>query len=208
MNQRSYYSRIANNIQRAYYFNEQFKSDIWYYFDFRSLISDIKTFRQTWKKFCDNYFKRTGIILFGLIEHTETEPFHFHIHAIGITFKVLTKKFEKEVQQAWMKFTKDDSSATIEPPIPEDPLRRFRYSLKAISTRRLRFNYAKRSKGRRVKPTDKFINYHVCVNLNPLPWSGQRMPSDRFQPSKLKKIVDDYFSKEKNITPSIIPSLV
>ena len=200
MNQRSYYARIANNIERAYYFKEQFKSEIWYYFDFRSLITDIKTFRQIWKKFCDNYFKRTGIILFGVIEHTESEPWHYHIHSIGITFKKLTNRFRQEIRQAWMDFTKDDSSVTIVPPNPEDPLRRLRYNLKA--------SYGNRSKERKVKPMDNFINHHVCVNLNPLPWSGQRMPSDRFNESKLKKIVDDYFSKERNFKPTIIPPLV
>ena len=134
---KSYYGRIANNTQRAYYFIEQFKSDNWYYCDFRSFISDISTFRKTWKKFAENYFRRTGVKLFGVIEHQGRSPWNYHVHAIGVWGEELSDKAIAQIKAEWRRM--GGSSGKIDRPWEDDPYRKLRYILKP--------SYGNRGKG-------------------------------------------------------------
>lgn len=198
MKQRSYYGRIANNIQRAYYFKEQFISKNWYYFDFRSFITDFKTFRKTWKKFVDNFFRQTGIRLFGVIEHQSRSPWNFHVHAIAILHDELNNKLKNAISSEWIKA--GGSSFLPKPPREDDPFCKLRYILKA--------SYGNRSSGRKTKPKEMCVNHHVSTNLDPLPWKGQMLPTNHISHTKLKALVDDYFSKEKKTFPTSIRSII
>ena len=183
---KSYYGRIANNTQRAYYFIEQFKSDNWYYCDFRSFISDISTFRKTWKKFAENYFRRTGVKLFGVIEHQGRSPWNYHVHAIGVWGEELSDKAIAEIKAEWRRM--GGSSGKIDKPWEDDPYRKLRYILKP--------SYGNRGKGRKTKSTERYINQHLWLNLNPSPWKGQMLPTNRVNATKLKGMVLNYYSSE------------
>ena len=191
MSDRNYYGRIANNIQRAYYFKEQHLSDIWYYFDFRSEIKDRASFQKVWKKFC-RYFRTTDIKLFGIVEHQGSSPWHFHVHSVIVPNEVLPEhgKVVNDIKRAWIDAGGVDSS--FRPPKQDDPFRFYRYSLKATKPR---------VRGRKTKPSDKAINFHVYCNLDSLPWSGQMMPTNHIDPEKLKHQVHDYFSAKHENQP-------
>ena len=126
---KSYYGRIANNTQRAYHFIEQFKSDNWYYCDFRSFISDISTFRKTWKKFAENYFRRTGVKLFGVIEHQGRSPWNYHVHAIGVWYEELSDIAIVEIKTEWRRV--GGSSGKIDKPWEDEPLSKVKIHFKA-----------------------------------------------------------------------------
>lgn len=195
---KSYYGRIANNTQRAYYFIEQFKSDYWYYCDFRSFISDISSFRKTWKKFAENYFRRTGVKLFGVIEHQSRSPWNYHVHAIGVWDEELTGKLKKRIKDEWIRA--GGSSSKIDIPWEVDPFRKLRYILKP--------SYGNRGKGRKTKSTDKCINQHLYLNLNPHPWKDQMLPINRVHASKLKDLVHDYYSEENDAEMTYFTSII
>lgn len=194
MSDRTYFGRVANNIERAFHVKEQLlEHSTWYYLDLRSLIKDLKTFQQAWKKFVAKFWRATGIKLFGIIEHQGKDPWHYHIHAVIITDQ---KVSQAKISKAWI--DSGGSSASLVPPKPSDPYRKLRYFLKS--------NYHPR--GRKTKPQDKAINYHVHANLDSLPWSGEILPTNRFHHTKLKQLVRNYFPVEKSSKPVQIHSLV
>ena len=195
---KSYYGRIANNTQRAYYFIEQFKSDNLYYCDFRSFISDISTFRRTWKKFAENYFRRTGVKLFGVIEHQGRSPWNYHVHAIGVWGEELSEKAIAQIKAEWRRM--GGSSGKIDRPWEDDPYRKLRYILKP--------SYGNRGKGRKTKSTDRCLNQHLWLNLYPSPWKGQMLPTNRVHATKLKELVLNYFSEENETNPTLISSII
>lgn len=196
MSDRSYFGRVANNIERAFHVKEQLlEHSTWYYLDLRSLIKDLKTFQQAWKKFVAKFWRATGIKLFGIIEHQGTDPSNYHIHAVIITDQ---KVSQAKISEAWIGQAGKGSSVLLDPPITSDPYRKLRYILKS--------NYHPR--GRKTKPQDKAINYHVHANFDSLPWSGEILPTNRFHHTKLKQLVRNYFPVEKSSDPVEIRSLV
>jgi len=206
MQDRNYFSRIMNNINRAYYFKEQELSDSvdWHYADFYSKKTDIKQFRKIWKKFCANYFKRTEIKMFGLIEHQrkQGDDFgHLHIHAVIISDAPIPKhgRLLERIRFEWKRA--GGTTANIILPNQNDPFEKFRYLLKGGYGERL-------PPSKRTKPSDKHINHHLYLNLDPLPWSGISMPSNHIHHSKHKQLVREYFSKEKKTFPTSIRPII
>ena len=50
----------------------------------------------------------------------------------------------------------------------------------------------------KTKSTDRCLNQHLCLNLNPSPWKGQMLPTNRVNATKLKDFVHNYFSEEND----------
>lgn len=92
------------------------------------------------------------------------------------------------------------SSGKIDKPWEDDPYRKLIYILKP--------SYGNRGKGRKTMSTDRYLNQHLWLNLNPLPWTGRMLPTNRVHATKLKDLVFNYFSEENEKTPTPIASII